>query len=161
MRLQKRFVTRLFIVGLGAALLFAVGTKAQEIVNTQFADSPFVEAMDQASTANLAHIEVQANSAARQDDNSEKQSAILLWTGTALIWVGAIGIYAGGPAQRFAREIQSLSKLYTPRGVGSDVKPLQGSTNDSQGPGYPDLPNDKARSEDSELISVEDVLCLR
>jgi len=130
MRLQKMVGTQLSIVGLGAALLFAVGTKAQGTVNTEFANGRYVEAMDRASTTSVAHIEVQAVSAAQQDDNDELQSARLLWIGTALIWVGAIGIYAGGPARRFAREIQSLRKLYTPDGVAARVKPSQGSVSE-------------------------------
>ena len=123
MRFHKMVGAQLFIAGLGGALLLAVGTKAQGIVNTEFADSPHVEAVEPASTASVAHIEVQANSSAQQHDNGEKQSARLLWTGTALIWVGAIGMYASGPARRFAREIQSLRKLDTRHGVGADVTP--------------------------------------
>ena len=130
MRFQKMVRTQLFIAGLGAALLFAVGTKAQEIVNTEFADGPYVRPMDnQAPAASVAPVEVQADSAAQQVDNGEEPSARLIWTGTVLIWIGAIGIYAGGPARRFAREIQSLSELYIPQGAGPDVLKIESFLN--------------------------------
>jgi len=118
---HKMVGAQLFIAGLGVALLLPIGTKAQEIGKTKFVDDQHVGEAEQASTASVAHLEVQANSSAQQDDNGEKQSARLLWTGTALIWVGAIGMHASGPAQRFAREIQSIRKLYTRHGVGADV----------------------------------------
>lgn len=125
MRFQKMVRTQLFIAGLGAALLFAVGTQAQEIVNTEFVSGPHVEPMGEAPAASVARIDVQTTSAAEQGDNGEQESARLIWTGTVLIWIGAIGIYAGGPARRFAREIQALSKLYLPHSVGDDVRKFE------------------------------------
>ena len=122
MRFQNAIRTQLLIIGLGAAFLLPGVAKAQEIVNTGFADGPFVEAMEQTSTAGAAHVEVQANSVTQQGDNSEEQSARLIWIGTVLIWIGAIGIYASGPALRFAREIQSLGKLYVPRGAEAEME---------------------------------------
>jgi hypothetical protein len=115
--LQNGIRTQLLIAGIGLAFLLASGASAQELSNTQFSDGPYVEAMGQTSTATGTHIEVQATSTPQQNGNDEEQSARLIWTGTVLIWIGAIGIYAGGPARRFAREIQSLRKLYIPTDV--------------------------------------------
>jgi len=117
MKFQTAVRTQLVVAVFGATLLLAGGAKAQEIVNTEFADGPNVVAMRQTSTATVAQTEVQATSAAEQEDQGEQQSDRLLWAGTALIWIGAIGIYFCGPARRFAREMQSLGKLYVRQGV--------------------------------------------
>ena len=47
-----------------------------------------------------AHVEASPPPVARQGIDEEERSARLIWTGTILIWIGAIGIYALGPARR-------------------------------------------------------------
>lgn len=105
------------VAGLGMALAFAGATKAQEIVNTSFADGPNVAAFPQpaASTATTNAADVAASQPASADSlfaaaevpaSDAEPSDKLLWIGCCLVWLGAIGLYFSGPAKRFALELR-------------------------------------------------------
>jgi len=51
MKMQNMIRMQVVMIGLGAALLFASKAQAQEIVNTEFNDGPYVTAYDQPTTA--------------------------------------------------------------------------------------------------------------
>jgi hypothetical protein len=121
MEFKKMIRMQMVVAGLGMALLCAGATKAQEIVNTQFNDGPNVAAFDQPAavqapttqapnpqTAVEAVPPIPDGVSTGDDDPYAKR---MLWTGTFLIWVGAIGIYFCGPAKRFAQQLRSLRKM--------------------------------------------------
>jgi len=128
MRLQYVIRTQLVIAGLGTALLFPGAAKAQEISNTTFDDgpnaAPFTQPVLPQGTANsvstqqrtqatpaIAEIDGPVNGQETTDE--QEPSAILIWIGAGLMWIGAIGLYAKGPAKRFTRELRSLRESYT------------------------------------------------
>jgi hypothetical protein len=134
MKHQSKIRTQLAIAGLGAALLLAGAAKAQEIVNTSFDDGPDVTpftqqgSVDANANANASHalpgsqavltteaINAPANQSVPVENNDDEHEG-LIWTGVVLVWIGAIGLYAGGPAKRFTRELRILraSHLSTP-----------------------------------------------
>ena len=124
MRFQNIIRTQLVIAGLGAVLLFAGVTKGQEISNTAFDDgpnaAPFAQpvpaqaAGDSFSTlpsapASRPKAEVDRPVAAQQTSDEQERSTILIWIGAALVWIGAIGLYARGPAKHLTRELRLLT----------------------------------------------------
>jgi hypothetical protein len=124
MNFQNMIRSGLVIAGLGAALAFPGSVWAQEITNSSFSDGPNVVALAQpAATAQSTDANsnaipgpqvVQASTAsaaiAQPQPRSDEQepNAGLMWAGVALVWIGAIGMYAYGPAKRFAQQIRSL-----------------------------------------------------
>jgi hypothetical protein len=125
MNFQNMIRSGLLIAGLGAALSFPGWVSAQEITNARFSDGPNVVALAepsvtaqstvansnalpgpqvvQASTASAAEALPQQPTSDEQEPNEG-----LMWAGVALVWIGAIGIYACGPAKRLTEQIRSL-----------------------------------------------------
>lgn len=131
MQFQNIIRTQLVIAGLGATLLFAGATKAQEIVNTDFSDGPNVVAFTQSAGAQgtvaanaalpapqaaraMAAISASANaSAPAQQASVDAQPTVDAWLlGTLLACVGAIALYALAIAKRVTRELHSRSNSY-------------------------------------------------
>jgi hypothetical protein len=123
MNFQNMIRSGLVIAGLGAALSFPGSVWAQEITNARFSDGPNVVALAQpAATAQSAANSnalpgpqvVQASTASAADalpqptSDEQEPNAGLMWAGVVLVWIGAVGIYAYGPAKRFAEQIRSL-----------------------------------------------------
>jgi hypothetical protein len=124
MNFQNMIRRGLVIAGLGAALSFPGSVWAQEITNARFSDGPNVVALAQpAATAQSAVANsnalpgpqvVQASTASAADalpqstSDEQEPNAGLMWAGVVLVWIGAIGIYAYGPAKRCAEQIRSL-----------------------------------------------------
>jgi hypothetical protein len=124
MNFQNMIRSGLVIAGLGAALSLPGSVWAQEITNARFSDGPNVVALAQpAATAQSAAANsdalpgpqvVQASAASAADalpqptSDEQEPNAGLIWAGVVLVWIGAIGIYAYGPAKRCAEQIRSL-----------------------------------------------------
>jgi hypothetical protein len=124
MNFQNMIRSGLVIAGLGAALSFPGSVSAQEITNARFSDGPNVVALAQpAATAQSAAANsnalpgpqvVQAGTASAADalpqpvSDEQEPNAGLIWAGVVLVWIGAIGMYAYGPAKRFAEHINSV-----------------------------------------------------
>jgi hypothetical protein len=120
MTFRKAVRVQMMVAGLGMALFCAGAARAQEIVNSNFADGPNVAPLVQpaAPVAN-ATVTVSQSAAmnaqvpAAAEPVSEKEpSNSLVWIGTSLIWLGAIGMYFCGPAKRFARELRTMRESY-------------------------------------------------
>jgi hypothetical protein len=128
MEFKNKIRVSLVTAGLGAALLFCSCTKAQEITNTRFSDGPNVAAFESGTAQAAANSSVSpaasssqtggamdaaalANAAAEQD-SYERRTSMLIWGGATLIWIGAIGLYAGGPAKRFTEQLRAKRKQY-------------------------------------------------
>lgn len=108
MRFQKMLRTQMIITGLGAALLFAVTVKAQEITNTEFNDGPYVTAFAQPTQSVSAQVtpastpvmnEVQAMSAvatismpAVSDDGTLASSEIERWAVAGILFMALVVI---------------------------------------------------------------------
>lgn len=112
-----QFRKMMVVAGLGMALLCAGATKAQEIVNTSFADGPNVTALPRpAVQANAAGgpatMAVTPQLPAAEPVSETGPTERMLWFGSFLVWLGAIGMYFSGPAVRFAREIRALRQSY-------------------------------------------------
>ena len=123
MEFGKTMRVQVVVAGLGLALFCAGTTKAQEIVNTRFDDGPNVEALAQpaARAANAATAaggpsvtpEVPAPvQGAAASESEEATTEKMLWLGSSLVWLGAIGMYFSGPAKRFARELRAMRESY-------------------------------------------------
>jgi hypothetical protein len=115
MQFARRMRIQVVAAGLGMALLCAGATKAQEIVNTRFDDGPNVAPLVQpaAVSANAAQVTGGQATAAKTAlpvaaPANEAESTTLLWLGSSLVWLGAIGMYFSGPAKRFALELRTL-----------------------------------------------------
>ena len=123
MRSQNVIGTQLVITGLAIALLFPGVTKAQEMSNATFDDgpnaAPFARPVAAQGTGNSVSAlpSAQATPAmtaidgavrGQQTTDEQEPSAILIWIGAALTWIGAIGLYARGPAKLLTRELRSL-----------------------------------------------------
>jgi hypothetical protein len=124
MTFAKVMRVQMMVAGLGMALFCAGATEAQEIVNTSFDDGPNVVALAQpaagpASAATAAGgpstteapAQVQVRAAA-ESVGEEGTTEKMLWLGSSLIWLGAIGMYFTGPAKRFAREMRAVRESY-------------------------------------------------
>src|SRR5215469_12024779 len=121
MTFGKAMRVRMMVAGLGMALLCAGATRAQEIVNTSFADGPNVAAFVQpaapanAPAAPMASQPMSAHTqlpAAAEPASETEPSDKMLWIGVSLVWLGGIGIYFSGPAKRFAREMRAVRESY-------------------------------------------------
>jgi len=119
MRFQNVIRMQLVIAGLGTALLFPGVTKAQEISNTAFDDGPNAAPFAQPVAAQGAGNSVSALPSAQatpamtaidgpvrgqQTADEQEPSAILIWIGAALTWIGAIGLYASRSSSRHGRK---------------------------------------------------------
>jgi hypothetical protein len=128
-RFQNIIRTQLVIGGLGTVLLFAGVTKAQEIFNTTFDDGPYVAPFDlpvaapgadNSGSKSLIAQATPAMAAAcrrrpdpRQQTTDEKEpSAIQIWMVGALMWIGAIVLYARGPAKLLVRGLRFLRGFF-------------------------------------------------
>jgi hypothetical protein len=124
MSFQNMIRSGLVIAGLGAALSFPGSVSAQEITNARFSDGANVVALAQpaatvqSTAANSNALPgpqvVQASTASAADalpqptSDEQEPNAGLIWAGVVLVWIGAIGMYAYGPAKRFAEHINSV-----------------------------------------------------
>jgi len=123
MRFQNIIRTQLIIAGLANVLLFPGATKAQDISNSPSAArfaQPIAAQGDGNSFSTLPSAQATPTMAAidgpvtgQHNTDEQEPSAILIWTGAALIWIGAIGIYARGPAKHLTRELRSLRESNT------------------------------------------------
>jgi len=119
MRFQNVIRTQLVIAGLGTALLFPGVTKAQEISNTAFDDgpngTPLARPVAAQGTGNSVSAPPSAQAApamtaidgpvrGQQTADEQEPSAILIWIGAALTWIGAIGLYASRSSSRHGRK---------------------------------------------------------
>lgn len=131
MEFKKRVRVSLIAAGLGAAaLVFCGSTKAQEITNSRFSDGPNVVAFESsatraAATSTVSPMAQPLQSASASDSSAttlanaagdqnqyDRRSSVLIWGGTLLVWIGAIGLYAGGPAKRFTEQLRAMRKQY-------------------------------------------------
>ena len=124
MEFGKTMRAQAVVAGLGIALFCAGTTKAQEIVNTRFDDGPNVVALAQpakgpanAATAAsgpsmTAGAPTQVQATAVESASEEATTEKMLWLGSSLVWLGAIGMYFSGPAKRFAREMRAMRESY-------------------------------------------------
>jgi len=123
MRYQSVMRTQLIIGGLATVLLFPGVTKGQEISNTAFDDGPNAVPFTQPVAAQGADnslsklpraLPTPAKTAiddpvtAQRTTDQQERSTILIWIGAALVWIGAIGLYARGAAKLLTREVRSL-----------------------------------------------------
>lgn len=120
MTFAKAMRVQMMVAGLGMALFCAGATKAQEIVNTSFDDGANVAALAQpAAPANAVTATggqtITANTqlpAAAEPAGETGPAETLLWIGSSLVWLGAIGMYFSGPAKRFALEMRAVRESY-------------------------------------------------
>jgi len=124
MNFQNMIRSGLVIAGLGAALSFPGSVWAQEITNARFSDGMNVVAIAQPTATAQSTVAnsnalpgpqvVQASTTSAADalpqptSDEQEPNAGLIWAGVVLVWIGAVGIYAFGPAKRFAEQIRSL-----------------------------------------------------
>ena len=116
--------TRLLIVGLGVALLFAGAPSAQEITNTQFADGPYAtpftqpvpayQATDTSTDSQAAkastNIRAGVNASANAPTERPYPAERVMWIGIALVWVAAaFGIYFASLGKRFGPSLPSVA----------------------------------------------------
>ena len=128
MRFQSIIRTQLVIAGLGTVLLFPGVTKGQEISNTTFDDGPNTAPFAQpvpaqgadnsfsslpSANATPAMAAIDGPVTAQQTTDGHESSAILIWIGAALMWIGAIGLYARLRAKHLTRELRSLRESHT------------------------------------------------
>lgn len=124
MEFKNKIRLSLVAAGLAAALVFCASTKAQEITNSRFSDGPNVAAFDsgasqaaavspmtQTANATESSAQVVTNASAEQD-SYDRRTSMLIWGGTTMVWIGAIGLYAGGPAKRFTEKLHAMRKQY-------------------------------------------------
>jgi len=145
MKFQANMQTQLIIAGLATVLLFSGQAKGQEISNTAFDDGPNAVPFAQpvaaqgagnsvsklpSALATPAKATIDGPVTAQQTTDEEESSTILIWFGAALMWIGAIGLYARGPAKLLTRELRSLrdSHASTPGDNGCERKPVSQST---------------------------------
>ena len=122
MKVQNIMQTQLIIAGLAAVLLFTGVAKGQEISNTPFDDgpnaAPFAQPVPAQGAANSfstpssadATLAMPTESPVKGQQTRDEQgpSTILIWIGAVLVCIGAIGLYAGGPANHLARLLRFL-----------------------------------------------------
>jgi hypothetical protein len=123
MRFQSIMRTQLAIAGLATVLLFPAVTKGQEISNTVFDDGPNTVPFAQpvaaqgagnslselpSALATPTKAAIDGPVTAQRTTDEQEPSTILIWIGVALVWIGAIGLYARGPAKLLTRELRSL-----------------------------------------------------
>ena len=119
MKFQNIMQTQLVIAGLATVLLFPGVTKGQEITNTPFDDGPNAAPFARPVAAQGAGNSVSALPSAQatpamtaidgpvrgqQTADEQEPSAILIWIGAALTWIGAIGLYASRSSSRHGRK---------------------------------------------------------
>jgi hypothetical protein len=127
-KFQSIVQTRLVIAGLATVLLFSGVTKSQEISNTTFDDgpgaAPFTQPVPaqgagnsfsalQSAHATPAMVPTDSPVTGQKTMGEREPSTILLWIGVVLVWIGAIGIYARGPAKDLTRELRLLRDSHT------------------------------------------------
>jgi|SRR5215469_6545407 len=121
MTFGKAMRVQMMVAGLGMTLLCAGATRAQEIVNTSFADGPNVAPLAQpAAPATVTAGQPMTPTAqlpAAEPMSDKEPSEKMLWVGVSLVWLGAIGMYFSGPAKRFAREMRAVHSAATARSL--------------------------------------------
>jgi hypothetical protein len=65
-----------------------------------------------ASPLMTAAVPGQVLAHAAESVSEEATSETMLWLGSSLVWLGAIGLYFSGPAKRFALEMRALRDSY-------------------------------------------------
>jgi hypothetical protein len=130
--MESRNKVRVGLIAVGmaaAALVFCGTTKAQEITNARFSDGPNVVAFESTASQVTANSSVSSaatssqsaakamdsaalNDAAARQDSYNRGTSMLIWGGAGLVWIGAVGLYAGGPAKRFTEKLRAMRKQY-------------------------------------------------
>lgn len=126
MKFQNIVQPQLVIAGLAIVLLFSGVTKGQEISNTTFDDgpgaAPFAQpvpaqgagnAFSALPSATPAMVPTDSPVTGQKTMDEREPSTIPLWIGVVLVWIGAIGIYARGPAKHLTRQLRLLRDTHT------------------------------------------------